>query len=243
MSKALDGRTPEAAQAGFNRRTFISLAPAAAIASSVSKIEVPGSENRSLYSANIINDALATLWDQTAFVSPSVVRVSSAAAIDAHVYGGSVGLIPCSRPEFAQRGEGRDKLAARYGGFGLIRVEAHLSARQGLETRNWLEKWSLLLGGRRPDDGSLKAFLRAEGALCGQRVALYKPPDDSNAYLIGTRDGVVPRRRQVVCIGEFTAAQLPNYIRLLRHGGDQVKVESMKFPIPPSFFSRRWSEW
>lgn len=239
MSKVIDCGTPEAAQVGLDRRTLLSLAPAAAIASSVSKIGPPGSEDGPLHSANI-NDALAALWDQTAFVSSSVVSVNSAAAIDALVSGQTVGLISLSRPEVVG-GEDRGDLARNFPRFAMIRLEAHLS-RQGLNPQNWLERWNLLLGHDESANGSLKGFVRAHGALCGQRIAFYKPHDDRNAYLIGTRDGVVHRRRQMVCLGEFAAAHLPNYIRLLRDGEDQVKVESIKYLIPPRLCSPKWRE-
>ena len=46
-------------------------------------------------------------------------------------------------------------------------------------------------------------------------------PIERSAYLLGTRKGVVPRRKQIVCVGEFRATQLPDYFRLIREQGSQ----------------------
>ena len=78
--------------------------------------------------------------------------------------------------------------------------------------------------------GRLKGFLRADG-----RSAATERPfthDDPNAYLIGTRDGVVPRRRPVVCIGECKTEKQPDHIRLLRDDGDQITVETTSLKLP-----------
>ena len=63
------------------------------------------------------------------------------------------------------------------------------------------------------------------------------------AYLLGTRNGVVPRRKQIVCVGEFRATRLPDYFSLIREQGSQIDVESMRFPIRKSFFNRGGGEY
>jgi len=74
------------------------------------------------------------------------------------------------------------------------------------------------------------------GAIHDQRLVLYKPYDERSAYLLGTRNGVVvPRRKQIVCVGESRATRLPDYFRLIREQGSQIDVESMRFPIRKTF--------
>ena len=73
------------------------------------------------------------------------------------------------------------------------------------------------------------------GAIHDQRLVLYKPYDERSAYLLCTRDGVVPRRKQIVCIGEFKATRLPDYFSLIREQGSRIDVEAMRFPIRKTF--------
>ena len=76
-----------------------------------------------------------------------------------------------------------------------------------------------------------------------QRLVLYRPYDERSAYLLGTRNGVVPRRKQIVCIGEFRATRLPDYFRLIKEEGSRIEVESMRFPIRKTFFNRLGGEY
>ena len=103
----------------------------------------------------------------------------------------------------------------------------------------------MLLGGRGFDNGNLKGFLRQHGAIHDQSLVLYKPYDERSAYLLGTRNGVVPRRKQIVCVGEFKASRLPDYFRLIQEQGQgsQIDVESMRFPIRKTFFNRMEGEY
>jgi hypothetical protein len=54
---------------------------------------------------------------------------------------------------------------------------------------------------------------------------------------------MVPRRKQVVCVGEFKATRLPDYFRLIREQGNRIEVESMRFPIRKTFFNRVGGEY
>ena len=97
--------------------------------------------------------------------------------------------------------------------------------------------------GRGFDNGNLKGFLRQYGAIHDQRLVLYKPYDERSAYLLGTRNGVVPRRKQIVCVGEFRATRLPDYFSLIREQGGRIDVELMRFPIRKTFFNRGGGEY
>ena len=77
------------------------------------------------------------------------------------------------------------------------------------------------------------------GAIHDQRLVLYKPYDERSAYLLCTRDGVVPRRKQIVCV----VTRLPDYFRLIRGQGSRIDVEAMRFPIRKSFFNRGGGEY
>jgi hypothetical protein len=63
------------------------------------------------------------------------------------------------------------------------------------------------------------------------------------AYLLGTRNGVVPRGKQSICIGESKGSRLPEYFRLIREQRGQIEVESMRFPIRKTFFNRLGGEY
>ena len=126
--------------------------------------------------------------------------------------------------------------------FGSIDVDVRFSEHGPLQTQTLTERCYLLLG-RGFDNGNLKGFLRQYGAIHDQRLVLYKPYDERSAYLLGTRNGVVPRRKQIVCVGEFRATRLPDYFRLIREQGRQIDVESMRFPIRKTFFSRLGGEY
>ena len=54
---------------------------------------------------------------------------------------------------------------------------------------------------------------------------------------------MVPRRKQIVCIGEFRATKLPDYFSLIREQGSRIDVEAMRFPIRKSFFNRAGGEY
>ena len=100
--------------------------------------------------------------------------------------------------------------------FGSIDFDARFSEHGPLQTQTLTERCYLLLGGRGFDNGNLKGFVRQKGAIHDQGLVLYKPFDDRCAYLLGTRNGVVPRRKQIVYVGEFKATRLPDYSRLIR---------------------------
>ena len=85
--------------------------------------------------------------------------------------------------------------------FGSIDVDVRLREHGPLQTQSLTERCSLLLGGRGFDNGNLKGFLRQYGAIHDQSLVLYKPYDERSAYLLGTRNGLVPRRKQIVCVG------------------------------------------
>jgi hypothetical protein len=102
---------------------------------------------------------------------------------------------------------------------------------------------ALTVTAERLDNGNLKGFLRQYGAVHDQRLVLYKPYDERSAYLLGTQNVVVPRRKQTVCVGEFRVTRLPDYFGLIREQGRQIDVESMRFPIRKTFFSRSGGEY
>ena len=51
------------------------------------------------------------------------------------------------------------------------------------------------------------------------------------------------RKKQIVCVGEFSAARLPDYFRLIREQMNEIDVESMRFPIRKTFFNRSGGEY
>jgi hypothetical protein len=193
-----------------------------------------------------ITEALAALWGHSAGVSGSIIKPSTAERLDGLISGCNVGLISASRCNFpmnVNRGRSERLWPYIWGRFGCIDVDVRFSEHGPLQTQTLTERCYLLLGGRGFDSGNLKGFLRQYGAIHDQRLVLYKPHDERSAYLLGTRDGVVPRRKQNVCVGEFRANRLPNYFSLIREQGSRIDVESMRFPIGKTFFNRVGGEY
>ena len=160
--------------------------------------------------------------------------------------GCNVGLISASRSDLTtdvNQGRGARLWAYIWPRFGSIDVDVRFSEHGSLQTQALTERCYLLLNGRSFDNGNLKGFLRQHGAIHDQGLVLYKPFDDRCAYLLGTQDGVVPRRKQIVCVGEFKATRLPDYFRLIREQGRRIDVESMRFPIRKTFFNRVGGEY
>ena len=193
-----------------------------------------------------IGEALAALWDHSGEGSGSIIKPSTAERLDGLFAGCNVGLISASRSEFTV-----DVNQRRCGGSGPtsgpgsapLDVDVRFSEHGPLQTQTLTERCYLLLGGRGFDSGNLKGFLRQYGATHDQSLVLYKPYDERSAYLLGTRNGVVPRRKQIVCVGEFRATRLPDYFRLIREQGSRIDVESMRFPIRKTFFNRGGGEY
>jgi len=63
------------------------------------------------------------------------------------------------------------------------------------------------------------------------------------AKVLEKAHGVVPRIKQIVCVGEFRATQFPDYFSLIREQGSRIEVESMRFPIRKTFFNRLGGEY
>ena len=66
---------------------------------------------------------------------------------------------------------------------------------------------------------------------------------EGHMYLLGTRNSVVPRRKQIVCVGKFRATKLPDYFKLIREQRSRIDVASMRFPIRKTFFNRVGGEY
>jgi hypothetical protein len=236
----VQARTPK--HAAVHRREFLCLAPAAALASSIPLgITSPRRSGNHLS----IGEALAALWDHPEEGSASVVKPSTAERLDSLFSGCNVGLISASRSEFTtdvNQGRCASLWAYIWRRFGSIDVDVRFSEHGPFQTQTVTERCYLLLGGRGFDNGNLKGFLRQYGAIHDQRLVLYKPYDERSAYLLGTRHGVIPRRKQIVCVGEFRANKLPDYFSLIREQGSRINVETMRFPIRKSFFNRLGGE-
>ena len=231
------------ARAKVQRREFLCLAPSAAVASSLLLGLAPPRPSRNLVS---FGEALAALWDHSGERSGSIIKPSTAERLDCLLTGCNVGLISASRSDLTTEVNSRrwlELFAYVWPRFGSIDVDIRFFEHGPLQTQTLTERCYLLFGGRGFDSGNLKGFLRQYGAIHDQRLVLYKPYDERSAYLLGTRNGVVPRRKQIVCVGEFKATRLPDYFSLIREQGSRIDVESMRFPIRKSFFNRLGGEY
>lgn len=242
MSKSTQFKAPTDIAARVHRREFLCLAPSAALAASI-----PLGANLPRPSGNqvSIGEVLAALWNHPEG-SASIIKPSTAERLDSFVSGRNVGLISASRSDLTleenqRRGVGL--WSDIWPRFGSLDVDVRFSEHGPLQTQTFTERCYLLLGGRGFDSGNLKGFLRQYGAIHDQRLVLYKSYDERSAYLLGTRNGVVPRRKQIVCVGEFRATRLPDYFRLIREQGSRIDVEAMRLPIRKTFFNRVGGEY
>lgn len=244
MSKTAQLKAPTAFPATVHRREFLCLAPAAALASSIPlAVTVPRPSGNQVS----IGEALAALWNDPEDRSASIIKPSTAERLDGFISGSNAGLISASRsglPMDVNRGRSAGLSSYIWPRFGYINVDVCFTEKHGpLQTQTLTERCYLLLGGRGFDNGNLKGFLRQYGAIHDQRLILYKPYDERSLYLLGTRNGVVPRRKQIICVGEFKASRLPDYFRLVREQGTRIEVKSMKFPIRKTFLNRLGGEF
>ena len=240
MSEMAQFKAPTDTAARVHRREFLCLAPAAVLASSI-----PLGATRPSGNQLSIREALIVLWDLSEG-SGSIIKPRTADRLDSFVSGCNVGLISASRSDLTLEENQRrwkELWAYIWPRFGSIDVDVRFSEHGTFQTRTVTERCYLLLNGRSFDNGNLKGFLRQHGAIHDQRLVLYKPYDERSAYLLGTRHGVVPRRKQIVCVGEFRATQLPDYFSLIREQGSQIDVELMRFPIRKTFFNRGGGEY
>ena len=207
MSETTQFKAPTASAVRVHRREFLCLAPSAALASSIPLgITLPRPSGNQVS----ISEALAALWDHSGEGSGSIIKPSTAERLDSFVSGCNVGLISASRSDLTMdvnQGRCARLWAYIWPRFGSIDVDVRFSEHGPLQTQTLTERCYLLLGGRSFDNGNLKGFLRQYGAIHDQRLVLYKPYDERSAYLLGTRNGVVPRRKQIVCVGEFRATR------------------------------------
>ena len=228
--------------AAVHRREFLCLAPSAALAASIPLgINAPRSSGNQVS----IGEALAALWNHSGEWSGSIIKPSTAERLDSFISGCNVGLISASRSGLmmdVNQGRCARLWAYIWPRFGSIDVDVRFSEHGPLQTQTLTERCYLLLG-KGFDNGNLKGFLRQHGAIHDQRLVLFKPYDERSAYLLGTRKGVVPRRKQIVCVGEFRATRLPDYFSLIREQGSRIGVEAMRFPIRKSFFNRLGGEY
>ena len=240
MSKTPQIQIREGTGPTVQRREFLCLAPAAALASSI-----PLGVTRPSGNQVSIREALAALWDHSGEGSGSIIKPSTAERLESFISGCNVGLISASRSELTLE-ENQRRCVGLWSDiwprFGSIDVDVRFSEHGPLQTQTLTERCYLLLGGRGFDNGNLKGFLRQYGAIHDQGLVLYKPYNERSAYLLGTRKGVVPRRKQIICVGEFRVTRLPRYFRLIREQGG-LDVESMRFPIRKSFFNRGGGEY
>jgi hypothetical protein len=237
----------QASKPTVHRREFLLIAPSVVIASSI-PAGIASSRATPKPSPWIsISENLAALWDHPDAGSVSVVKPSSAERIDTLVSGCNVGLISASRSDLTaeeNQRRGVDIYSDIWPRFWSIDVDVGLKEQHGpLHTQGWTERAYLLIGKKGFDTGNLKGFVRQYGAIYDQRLVLYKPYDDRNAYLLGTRDGLVPRKRQIVCVGEFMTTRLSDYFKLIREQGSRIDVESIRFPIRKTFFNRLGGEY
>jgi hypothetical protein len=243
VSKLTEFKAPADTAARPHRREFLCLAPSAFLASSI-----PLGPTLPRHSGNevSIGEALAALWDHAGEGFGSIIKPSTVERIETFTSGCNVGLISASRSDLTMEVNSRrsvDLYSSIWPRFGSFDVDVRFNECAALQAQALTERCYLLLNGRSFDNGNLKGFLRQYGAIYNQAVVLFKPYDERSAYLLGTRNGVVPRRKQIVCVGEFTMTQLPGYFRLIREQGGQIDVESMRFPIRKTFFSRSGGEY
>ena len=219
-------------KATLHRREFLCLAPSAALASSMPLgVTLPRPSGNPVS----IGEALAALWDHSEEGSGSIIKPSTVERIESFTSGCNMGLISASRSGLTMDvNQGRCARLSAYTWprFGSIDIDVRFSEHGPLQTQTLTERCYLLLSGRSFDNGNLKGFLRQYGAIHDQRLVLYKPYDERSAYLLGTRNGVVPRRKQIVCVGEFRATRLPDYFSLIREQGSRIDVEFDEVPHP-----------
>ncbi|TPI65539.1 hypothetical protein FJ420_11720 [Mesorhizobium sp. B3-1-3] len=178
---------------------------------------------------------------------------SSLSRVWHHTHNSNIGLITAFQKAAAtqENPERNSELAAAIRGrFGYIKVRGRLVAENGVDTGKSIDDESFLLVGNSDDSGNMLGFLRQQGQRFEQNCVLYKPHNNENAYILGTREGGFPRLRQKHKAGLWHPNRMAEYYPLLFgaetvEGGDKVACHYAEFRFyrPLSFFSRVEAEF
>lgn len=148
---------------------------------------------------------------------------TSLSRVYAHTQGKNVGIISAFRGgeertpaqnEAAHRELG-EKI--RSAGFGRIRVQGHYIEDKGsLNARPVYEKSWLVIGKDGPDSGNLLGNMKKWGREYNQDSVLYKPHDQRNAALHGTKEDVWPGAGNAENVGEWHPNRTSEFLTLIR---------------------------
>jgi hypothetical protein len=153
MSETAQAQARADTRAGIHRREFLSIAPSAALASSI-PLGVP----RPSGSHISLREALAALWDHSGEGSGCIIKPSTAERLDSLFSGCNVGLISASRSDLTMdvnQGRCARLWAYIWSRFGSIDVDVSFSEHGPLQTQTLMERCYLLLG-RGFDNGNLR---------------------------------------------------------------------------------------
>lgn len=214
------------------RRTLLKLLPAAVAGSAISRTIAATSSTP--VSASEIQAALLKLWDGPLREPSAAIQRRSIEAVNGMISGSGAAFLSLRQhgsPAPNSLTHQRSFYEESGRRFGLINVEVTFrQTTRAFQSQRLVEHCYLLRGRDGFDSGALIGFLRQYGPVYGQRFVIYKPYNDRCAYLIGTTDGVVPKKKQSVCIGDFKAERLPDFFPLLRSDSREVQVERIRFP-------------
>jgi hypothetical protein len=230
--------SPNSAPCSLQRRTLLKWLPAAAVVSAIP--DTTSAARFGPVSASEIQASLLKLWDGPLRQPSAVIRPGSLEVINGMIAGRGAAFVSLwqggsTAPDTANVHQGFYAESGRR--FGQINVEVAFRQSTGLfQTQRLVERSYLLRGRVGFDSGNLIGFLRQFGSVYGQRFVIYKPYNDRCGYLIGTMDGIVPKEKQSICIGEFKAERFASFFALLR-GGSNIEVEKIRFPYRRPYIS------
>lgn len=214
-----------------HRRTLLKLLPAAVAGSAIPRTASAVASGP--VGISEIQSSLLSLWDGPPRQSSAFIRQSSIEAINGMIAGCGAAFVSLWHDGSANPDtmKAKGSFYDESGRFGRINVEVTFRQATGLfQSQRLVERCYLLRGNGSFDSGNLIGFLRQTCPFFGQRFVIYKPYNDRCGYLIGTTDGVAPKKKQSVCIADFRAESFPAFFELLRGGANHIEVEKIRFP-------------
>jgi hypothetical protein len=180
-----------------------------------------------------------------------VLNESSLARIHEHTQNRHIGIFSAQRGEHsAQENERADAALrddARKHGLGFVRMHgAYTEDKGGPNERQVHERSIMVFGHKEGDDnGHLKGFLLKHGQKYKQDSVLYKPHNEKNAHLIGTKEGAWPGKGEKHDLGPWHPNRTPEFHSVLRHpkSGKTFAFEEFRFVNEVSFSSRKETEF
>jgi len=165
----------------------------------------------------------------------TILNESSVSRVLQHTKDRNIGAITAHRGEYdsAENARRNKKLETdiRSHGFGFVHVKGRYIENHGTPDATAVDEHSYLIVGSKGDDGGkLKGFLKKHGEKYEQDSVLHKAHDDTEAHLIGTKEGGYPGKGNTETVGRFHPTTMTQFHSVLRKNrGFEFRKEDVDY--------------